>query len=412
MTKFNLTTREYLRPFILITSLFFLWGIAHGLVDTLNKHFQLILQLTRSQSGLIQFALYGAYFGMALPAGNFMRRYGYKNGILLGLGLFAAGAFLIAGTTVFESFWIFLTCLFILGCGLATLETAANPYTTRLGPVESAERRINFSQSFNGLAWVIGPLIGLAIYGNQGVLQGEKLYSLIVPYSLIGLTVGIVFILIMKTPLPEIMEDQPAANSGKSAADPGIIRIPLFRQRHFVLGVLAQLSYVAAQTGIFSYLINFLTDAGQTPHFDVRYGPYFLSAGFALFMAGRMASSFIMAFVRPARLLAIYALLCMILLLLVFANSGYISLLALYGIFFFMSAMFPTIFALGIRNLGPDTKRASSFMVMSIVGGAIFPLLMGYVADHYGMASGFLAPLPLFGFILYYALWGGSPRTH
>jgi FHS family L-fucose permease-like MFS transporter len=412
MTKITLTTREYLKPFILITSLFFLWGIAHGLVDTLNKHFQLILQLSKSQSGLIQFALYGAYFGMALPAGFFMRKYGYKKGILLGLALFAAGAFLIAGTTVFESFWVFLTCLFILGCGLATLETAANPYTTRLGPGESSERRINFSQSFNGLAWVIGPLIGLAIYGDQGVAPGEKLFSLIIPYIVIGLAVGAVFILILMTPLPEIKDEhEPGENNDKHSAAPGHIRISLFRQRHFVLGVLAQLSYVAAQTGIFSYLINFMTDAGQTPHFEVRNGPYFLSIGFALFMAGRMISSFIMAYIRPARLLALYALLCMVLLILVFANLGYISVVALYGIFFFMSAMFPTIFALGIKNLGPDTKRASSFMVMSIVGGAIFPILMGYIADHHGITTGFLAPLPLFGFILYYALWGSGTRA-
>jgi FHS family L-fucose permease-like MFS transporter len=412
MTKVKLTTPEYLRPFILISSLFFLWGIAHGLVDTLNKHFQLILQLSKSQSGLIQFALYGAYFGMALPAGYFMRKYGYKRGILLGLGLFAAGAFLIAGTTVFESFWIFLLCLFILGCGLATLETAANPYTTRLGPAESAERRINFSQSFNGLAWVIGPLIGLAIYGNQGVLPGEKLNSLIMPYCVIGFIVSVVFLMILKTPLPEITEEaQPADSGNNKTTAKAPVTIPLFRQRHFVLGVLAQLCYVAAQTGIFSYLINFMTDAGQAPHFDVQYGPYFLSIGFALFMTGRMASSFIMARVRPARLLALYALLCMVLLIVVFANLGYVSLVALYGIFFFMSAMFPTIFSLGIKNLGPATKRASSYMVMSIVGGAIFPLLMGYVADHYGMGAGFLTTLPLFGLILYYGGWGSRPLT-
>ena len=165
--KHSLTTREYLVPFIFISFLFFLWGIAHGMIDTLDKHFQQILHLSKSQSSMIQFSLYGAYFGMALPAGFFMRRFGYKKGIVLGLSLFATGAFLIAGTTSFESFWIFLSCLFILGCGLATLETAANPYATKLGTKESAAQRINFSQSFNGLAWVIGPLIGLYIYGNQ-----------------------------------------------------------------------------------------------------------------------------------------------------------------------------------------------------------------------------------------------------
>ena len=176
--KHKLTSQEFLIPFILITSLFFLWGIAHGMIDTFDKHFQQILHLKKWQSSFIQFALYGAYFIMALPAGYFMRRFGYKKGIILGLSLFATGAFLIAGTTSFESFWIFLTCLFILGCGLATLETAANPYSTKLGPKDSAARRINFSQSFNGLAWVIGPLIGLYIYGNQSNNVGEKLTGL------------------------------------------------------------------------------------------------------------------------------------------------------------------------------------------------------------------------------------------
>lgn len=411
MERPKLTTRDLLVPFILITSLFFLWGIAHGLVDTLNKHFQMILRLSKAQSGLIQFSLYGAYFLMALPAGYFMKKFGYKKGILLGLGLFAAGAFLIAGTTVFESFAVFLPCLFVLGCGLATLETAANPYTTRLGPPESAERRINFSQSFNGLAWVIGPLIGLAIYGNQGVAPGEKLYSLILPYSLIGVAVGLVFLMFLKTPLPEIGEEAageaPPDQTGVTSSG---ARLPLFRRKHFVLGVLAQLAYVAAQTGIFSYLINFVTDPGQRPHFDVSYGPWFLSFGFLLFMAGRMGSSFIMAWVRPAKLLAVYALLCLVLLLFVSANMGWLSFVSLFGVFFFMSVMFPTIFALGIRDLGADTKRASSFMVMSIVGGALFPVLMGFIADRYGMAPGFLAPVPLFAYILWYALHGSREK--
>ncbi len=409
MTHATLTTREFRRAFLLVTSLFFLWGLAHGLVDTLNKHFQLILQMTKAQSGLIQFALYGAYFGMALPAGFFMRKFGYKKGILLGLGLFAAGAFLIAGTTVFSSFWVFLPCLFLLGCGLATLETAANPYTIRLGPAETSERRINFAQSFNGLAWVVGPVIGLAIYGNQGVKPDEKLQSLILPYTLIGLAVMLVFYLILRTPLPGIREEASAAGSEEMGKE-GASRMPLFRRRHFVLGVLAQLAYVAAQTGVFSYLINFVTDEGQTPRFDVKYGPWFLSIGFALFMGGRMGSSYLMAVVKPAKLLALYALLCSAALLVISANLGWASLIALFAVFFFMSVMFPTIFALGIRDLGPDTQRGSSFMVMSIVGGALFPMFMGWIADRWGMAAGFLAPLPLFLYISWYAMAGSRAR--
>jgi FHS family L-fucose permease-like MFS transporter len=406
-SKHPLTTKEYLLPFILITFLFFLWGIAHGMIDTLDKHFQQILNLTKSQSSMIQFSLYGAYFGMALPAGMFMRRYGYKKGIILGLMLFASGAFLIASTTSFESFWIFLTCLFILGCGLATLETAANPYTTKLGPKESAAQRINFSQSFNGLAWVIGPLIGLYIYGNAGTAEGEKLSSMILPLSIIGLVVFSVAMIFLRLPLPEISEEE----AGHATVEAGVeekasFHKPLISQKHFVYGVMAQFSYVAAQTGVFSYLINFVTDETQYPRFDVKNGPYFLSIGFALFMIGRMTGSYIMGYIKPARILALYSGLCILLLPVVSLNMGWLSLISLYGVFFFMSIMFPTIFALGIKDLGPQTKKAASFLVMAIVGGAVFPPLMGFVSDHYTMSIGFFVPIPLFAFIFFYAMKG------
>ncbi len=406
----KLVTSGFLLPFILITSLFFLWGVAHGMLDTLNKHFQEMLHLTKAKSGMIQFSVYTAYFLMALPAGYFMRRFGYKKGIIMGLVLFSTGAFLIAATTSFESFWIFLICLFIMGCGLATLETAANPYTTKLGPKESAERRINFSQSFNGLAWVVGPLIGLFIYSNNSGVEGEKLSSMILPYSVIGGTVLLVAILFILTKLPEIKEEEDFENNLVSNGNNSVISKPLIKQRHFVLGVIAQFCYVAAQTGVFSYLINFVTDVNQNPHFEVAYGPYFLSIGFALFMIGRMSGSFLMKYVKPTKLLALYALICCLLLPVVSMSLGWISLIALYGVFFFMSVMFPTIFALGIKDLGPKTKKASSFLVMSIVGGAVFPPVMGLIADKFTMSVGFFAPIPFFAFILYYALKGSVIR--
>jgi len=359
--------------------------------------------MSKAQSGMIQFSVYTAYFGMALPAGYFMRRFGYRKGIILGLSLFSSGAFLIAATTSFESFWIFLICLFIMGCGLATLETAANPYTTKLGPKESAERRINFSQSFNGLAWVVGPLIGLFIYGNNSNVEGEKLSSMILPYVVIGGTVLLVAILFVFSKLPEIKEEELSVEEAALAEGNSV---PLSKQRHFILGVAAQFCYVAAQTGVFSYLINFVTDVNQNPHFDVSYGPYFLSIGFALFMIGRMSGSFMMSKFKPTRLLSFYALMCCLLLPVVSMGAGWISLIALYGVFFFMSVMFPTIFALGIKDLGPKTKKASSFIVMSIVGGALFPPIMGLIADKYTMSVGFFAPIPLFAFILYYGLKG------
>jgi FHS family L-fucose permease-like MFS transporter len=408
----KLVTQGFLIPFILITSLFFLWGIAHGMLDTLNKHFQDMLQMSKAQSGMIQFSVYTAYFGMALPAGFFMKRFGYKKGIILGLSLFSSGAFLIAATTSFESFWIFLICLFIMGCGLATLETAANPYTTKLGPKESAERRINFSQSFNGLAWVIGPLIGLFIYGNNSNVEGEKLSSMVLPYCAIGGTVLLVAFLFVFMKLPEIKEEETSnENDTAGSSEVTLIDTPLIKQRHFVLGVIAQFCYVAAQTGVFSYLINFVTDVNQNPHFDVAYGPYFLSIGFALFMIGRMSGSYLMRYFAPTKLLAFYALMCCLLLPVVSIGAGWISLIALYGVFFFMSIMFPTIFALGIKDLGPKTKKASSFIVMAIVGGAVFPPVMGLIADKFNMSVGFFAPIPFFVFILYFGLKGYKVRS-
>ncbi len=349
---------------------------------------------------------------MALPAGYFMKAFGYKKGIILGLSLFASGALLIAATTSFESFWIFLICLFIMGCGLATLETAANPYTTKLGPKETAERRINFSQSFNGLAWVIGPLIGLYIYKGQDAAAGQKLSSMILPYMAIAVVVIAVAVLFIKTPLPEISEETNGTDDASHNSDnSSFIAKPLLKQKHFVLGVVAQFCYVAAQTGIFSYLINFVTDENQTPHFDKANGPFFLAFGFALFMIGRMSGSYIMRFYKPSGILAFYALMCCLLLPLVSAGLGWISLISLYGVFFFMSVMFPTIFALGIKDLGPKTKKASSFIVMSIVGGAVFPPLMGWIADNSSMSVGFYAPIPFFAFILYYAISGYKVKS-
>jgi MFS transporter, FHS family, L-fucose permease len=414
MAKIKITTKEFFWPFVFISSLFFLWGIAHGMVDTLDKHFQQILHLKKWQSSFIQFSLYGAYFGMALPAGYFMKRFGYKKGIILGLMLFASGAFLIATTTSFESFWVFLSCLFILGCGLATLETAANPYTTKLGPKESAERRINLSQSFNGLAWIMGPLIALSIYGNQSSVAGEKMVSLIVPMATIAIVVFIVALVFMKLPLPEILEeDELQAHGIKLEELSKTIEThkPLIKEKHFVMGVIAQFCYVAAQTGVFSYLINFVTDVDQNPHFDVANGPYFLAIGFALFMLGRMSGSYLMGRFKPRTLLAVYALICVLLLPVVSGSFGWVSVISLYAVFFFMSIMFPTIFALSIKDLGPKTKKASSFLVMSVVGGALFPPIMGAVADMYGMSAGFLVPIPLFLFVMYYAMKGSKVRV-
>jgi FHS family L-fucose permease-like MFS transporter len=408
----KLTTKENLIPFILITALFFLWGMAHGMLDVLNKHFQDVLQISRSKSGLIQFSVYMAYFTMALPAGIFMGRFGYKKGIVFGLLLFATGAYIIIPASLIQSFWLFLAGLFILGCGLTTLETAANPYTTKLGPKETAERRINFSQSFNGLAWIIGPIIGgLFILGNDGGETGNKLHSIIMPYAMIGTLVFIIALIYMRTSLPEITEEQHQhyETAGNTSV---VLHKPLIKYSHFVFAVIAQFCYVAAQTGIFSFFVNYMTDPELQPHFDNKTAALMLGiGGFGLFMIGRVSGSWLMRYVRPSKILAVYSACCCILLPVVSLGLGLISIISLFLLFFLMSIMFPTIFALGIKDLGEKTKKASSFIVMAIVGGAIFPMFMGWIADISSMAIGFFVPIPLFLFILFFALRGHKVKT-
>lgn len=245
---------SYLIPFMLITSLFLLWGFAHGLLDVLNKHFQNILHVSKAQSGFVQFSLYIGSFAMAIPAGLIMKRFGYKKGIIFGLLLFATGAFLFYPAAKFELFWPFLMALFIIACGLTLLETAANPYSTVLGPKESASQRINFSQSFNGLGWILGPLIGgLLIFGADET-GGSKFDSLLTPYMLIGGIVLVVAVAFIFTPLPEIKEK---ATQEQEENPP--MRM-LLKHPFFILAVAAQFAYVAGQTGVNSFFINYVTE--------------------------------------------------------------------------------------------------------------------------------------------------------
>jgi FHS family L-fucose permease-like MFS transporter len=410
--KHKLTTKEYLVPFILISSLFFLWGSAHGMLDVLNAHFQAVLNITKAESGLIQFSVYMAYFTMAIPAGYFMRRFGYKKGVILGLLLFSAGSFLIVPASINASYYLFLIGLFILGCGLATLETAANPYTTKLGDKESAERRINFSQSFNGLAWIFGPVFAtyFILGGEEGNVTGG-LDSMIAPYAGIGIVVLIIAIIYMFVKLPEITEEDVDAAHGLN--NDGItLNVPLIKRKHLILGVLAQFCYVAAQTGVFSFFVNFLTAEELGLGISKTTAGYMLGlGGMSLFFIGRLSGSWFMSFFAPVKLLALYALMCVLLLPVVSAGVGMISVIALFLIFFFMSIMFPTIFALAIKDLGPQTKKGSSLVIMSIVGGAVFPMFMGWIADISSMAVGFLAPVPLFAYILYYAIEGHKVKS-
>jgi FHS family L-fucose permease-like MFS transporter len=407
-TKQKFVYPEYLIPFILVTSLFFLWGFAHGCLDVLNKHFQELLSMSKAKSAFVQFVFYGGYFLMALPAGFLMQKYGYKRGIIFGLLLFATGAFLMLPATLIQTFGSFLLCLFVIACGLTCLETAANPYTTVLGPPEYGERRINFSQSFNGLGWIAGPLVGgMLIFSGSG--DSNKFASIALPYMLIGTLVLIVAFLFWRATLPEIKEVTHSA-VGEEETSGGRLK-DLLKHRHFVLAVIAQFLYVAAQTGVNSFFINYVTE--EIPSVTNAQAAQILGfGGMGLFWLGRFSSSTIfMRLVRPNRLLAFYATINVITMSLVVAGLGWISVIALFSTYFFMSVMFPTIFALGIKELGPLTKKGSSLLVMSIVGGAIFPVIMGRIADVSTMALGFIVPLVCFAFIVFFGVSGYKIST-
>ena len=388
--------KSYLVPFILITSLFLLWVFAHGLLDVLNKHFQGVFTMTKAESGLVQFSTYIAYFLMALPAGAFMKRYGYRKGIIMGLLLFAIGAFGFIPAAFLHSATPFLIALFVIACGLCILETAANPYSTILGPSASAAQRLNLSQSFNGLGWILGPLVGgLLIFGAS---EGDSM-ALTKPYILVGGIVLFVALLFFFTKLPEIKpeeeEEVTAIVEEKPAAS-------LWKRRQFVRSVVAQFCYCAAQTGIFGFFINYVTemDPGIS---NLRASRILAFGGMALFMIGRLSGSFTMKWLAPGRLLTWYSLLSAVCMALVVASVGTLSLYALYLSFFFMSIMFPTIFALGLEGMGVYTKKASSYIVMGVAGGAFSPMLMGYIGEE-NMALGFIVPLIAFLYILYFAI--------
>ncbi|MCI1647381.1 MAG: sugar MFS transporter [Bacteroides sp.] len=384
---------SYLLPFILVTSLFFLWGFAHSILDVLNKHFQEVLVISKAKSAMVQAVVYGGYFLMAIPAGRFIRRYGYRKGVVLGLLLYAFGAFLFIPGSKIMSFNFFLFSLFIIGCGLTCLETAANPYVTVLGEPETGASRLNLAQSFNGLGWILGPLVGgLVLFSGNGSGNDS---DIALPYLGIGCVVVLVAFLFMRVRLPEIQDADE-----ESVA---FVKKKLWRHAHFSMGVLALFCYVAAQTGINSFFINYVTEASIG--MDNRDASLLLSfGGMGLFMVGRLSGSSLMKRIPAERLLLYFvggALLCIGG---VITGMGWIGVIALFCCYLFESIMFPTIFALAIRQLGQHTKRASSYLIMSIVGGAIAPVLMGLCGEQ-EIRNGFYIPLLCFIVIGVYSVF-------
>ena len=384
--------RNLFATFVLVTTLFLLWGFCNGMIDILNKHFQSTLHINKFQSGFVQSANYLAYFLMAVPAGLLARRFGYKGGIIIGLSLIVTGALLFVTATQIGTYWAFLTGLFVLAAGLSCLETIANPYTTVLGPPASGATRINIAQTFNGVGWILGPVVGgYFVFGHGSGADANA--GLFIPYLGIAVLVAILIAIFAFSYVPDVQAEEEVKTAGGHGK-------PLWRRWHFTTGVLAQFLYVAAQSGIFGFFINYVLE--NNPGLTEGQAANWLGVfGFGLFMVGRICGSAVVSFMKPHRALAIYALICMLLCVVVFWG-GDAGMYALLGTFFFMSIMFPTIFALGIRGLGEHTKLGASLIVMSIVGGAIAPPLMGHLADISSMRLAFLVPMACFGLIAVY----------
>ena len=383
---------NYLIPFILIASLYLLWGTAHGLLDVLNKQFQGTFNMSKAESGFIQFSTYIGYFIMAIPAGLLLNRVGYKRGIISGLSLFALGAFAFIPAAFFHTPIYFLIALFIIACGLCIIETAAHPYATSMGSESTSAQRINLAAAFNGVGWILGPLIGgTLIFGAE---QGDNM-AIAKPYIFIGLAVMLVGLVLTFIKLPEIKPEEGEEQAQKPATS-------IWSHKNLIFAIIAQFMYVGAQTGIFSFFINYVTEL-DTSLTNLQASRLLSFGGMGVFLVGRLSSVGLMKKMKPSTLLALFGALAVLCMLLVILSLGTVSVYALYLSFFLMSIMFPTIFALGVRGLGVHTKKASSYIVMSLIGGAIIPVVMGWIGEQ-NMALDFILPLFAFVYITGFAL--------
>jgi FHS family L-fucose permease-like MFS transporter len=407
--------------FALVSSLFLLWGFCNGMIDVMDKHFQQELHLNLAQSAWVQFAHYLGYFLMALPAGWLATRLGYKGGIIVGLLMVAVGGFWFIPATHIARFWAFLVGVCFIAAGLTFLETVANPYTTVLGPPQFAAARINLAQFCNGVGWIFGPIAGgLFFYGKDAAGASTGAQTLWIPYAAVAVVVIVLAAIFFFAYVPDIKtEDTYHLDDSTPNVSHSIWSHP-----HFVFAVAAQFLYVAAQSGIFSFFINYMTaevpplpeswrtglmaawfEAGKSGAglaLTDKGAAYLASLGFTCFMVGRFSGAFILKKFTPHKVLGLYGLLNVAACGLVFLKLGWLSVACVFASYFFMSIMFPTIFALGIHGLGARAKKASAFIVMAIMGGAIVPKLMGAVGDHYGMSRAFIVPLVCFGFVAFY----------
>lgn len=396
--RIALVDKRYALPFVLLTSLFFLWGFAHAILDVLNKHFQELLAITKAHSALIQATMYMGYFIMAVPAGLFITRFGYRKGVVFGLLLYGAGALLFIPGQHWMSFNFFLFSLFVIGCGLTFLETAANPYVTELGPKETAASRLNFAQSFNGLGCIFAPILtGFLLFSGDSAAQSG---NVALPYTVMGGVVLLVGLVFSRVKLPEIKHEAEVDDAGR--------KVSLWSHRLFVFGLAALFFYEVSEISINSFFINYVTDKGWM---NAREASVILSfGGLGLFMAGRFAGSWIMSRVPAGKMLFWCATGTLVTTAFVMFDVGCVSLAALLCGYAFEAIMFPTIFALSLKGLGCHTKRASSFLMMSPVGGAVGPLLMGWMGDHAAMHWAFAVPFVGYAVVWLFARYAMSRR--
>jgi FHS family L-fucose permease-like MFS transporter len=431
MESTNTTRNPYFVPFALVCSLFFLWGIANSLNGSLIRHFQFALDLHRWQAGIVDSAFYLGYFAMALPAGMFMRRFGYKRGILMGLLLYAGGALLFYPAADARVYAFFLFALFTIASGLAFLETAANLYVTVLGDEKDAEWRINFAQSFNGISIILGPVIGsLFIFSKKEYTQSllasmssaeleaarqEAAQSVQGPYLAVAGLVLLVALLFWLTRMPEVGREAELAE--------GNVRIStlLGQNAHLWLGILAQFANVGAQATLWGYFVDFKMDFAKTDNLGVVTALYRVTEGMTpeqiagfhasfalvLFMLGRFLGTYLMSKTEPRKVLVWYSALAVALMVAAFATGGFVGILCIMGTYFCQSIMFPTIFALATKHLPPaESKLASSLVIMAIVGGAVLPPIAGLLSGVGGMRVALLVPMACFAFVLWYAVRG------
>jgi len=385
------TEKKFIVTFIFVTSLFLMWGVLHSMSDVLNKHFQNVLNLSKSQSGLIQFSVFGAYFIMSIPAGYFLKKFGYKPGVILGLCLFASGLFLFVPAANAASFTFFRIALFIMGCGMATLETVAHPFAAALGDQRRSDQRINFAQSFNALGTMIGPALGSYFLLSGDAVPSTDLTSVKTLYVAIGVVIILIAVAFLFLKMPELTDPHVTASDVDLEAV-NVDAAPskkLYQHRHFVWACVAQFFNVAAQAGTWAYFINYGVDI---MHFSNGKAGYLMSAFMGMMLLGRIVGTSLMTFIAPNKLLASFACGSILMCIIVAQGWGWPSYVALMMINFFFSIMFPTIFSLGLKNLGSHTQQASSFIAMGVVGGAVFPLIMGQIANH-NVAQAYYLPI-------------------